>query len=199
MPGHWLDWIIITVVGLSVLTGLFRGFVKELIALGVWILAIWLAFKYSTLLDPWLQLYIHDKTARTAAAFISILVATLIVGGLFNALLSFILKRSGLSGTDRLLGMGFGFMRGVFIVGLLILGVKITSLPHEDYSRDSRLYAKFDPLVNWLSSFMPEFINKVKALDATTLPTVGNILPTLSTDTATAASSTASGASSPSS
>lgn len=165
MPWNWLDYAIIAVVGLSVITGLFRGFVKELIALCIWILAIWLAFTYTPLLDPWLQHYIQDKTARTAVAFIGILLVTIIVGGLFNALLSFILRRSGLSGTDRLLGMGFGFIRGVFIVALLMLVIKMTSVPYQEYAKESTLSAKFDPLVSWLYGHMPDFIQHVKEFD----------------------------------
>jgi len=162
---HWVDLSIIAIIALSVFTGLVRGFVKELIALCVWALAIWLAYTYSPLLDPWLQRYIEDKTARTVAEFVIILVATLLAGGLFNALLSTIMKRSGLSGTDRILGMGFGFVRGVFIVGLILTVVKMTSLPHDEYSKDSILYTRFDPLVQWLDSKMPDIIKQAKTMD----------------------------------
>ena len=165
MQWHWLDYAIIAVIGLSVITGLFRGFIKELIALCVWILAIWLALTYSSELDSWLLPYIQDKTARTAVAFVAILLATIIIGGLFNALLSFILRRSGLSGTDRLLGMGFGFVRGVFIVSLIMLVVKMSSVSHQEYTSKSTLYAKFDPLVNGLYGYMPELIKHVGAFD----------------------------------
>lgn len=165
MQLHWVDLVIVGIIALSVLTGLIRGFVKELIALLVWILAIWIAFNYSQSLDPWLQKYIQDKTARTVTGFILILVATLIAGGIVNALLSFILKKSGLSGTDRILGMGFGFIRGVFIVALIMVVIKMTSMPYEQYASNSRLYAKFDPAVNWLYGLMPEFIKKVKVFD----------------------------------
>ena len=165
MTLQWVDIAIVTVICLSVLTGLFRGFVKELISLCTWILAIWLGFHYSECLDPWLLSYIQDKTARTAVAFIIILFAVLLVGGIVNAMLSFILKRVGLSGTDRVLGMGFGFLRGFFIVALIMLAVKMTSLPYEQYSKNSSLYARFDPLVTWLYGHMPEFIKQVKTVD----------------------------------
>lgn len=165
MAWHWVDYCILGIIGLSVLTGIFRGFVKELIALCVWILAIWLAFNYSQHLDPLLTPYIHDKTVRTSVSFIAVLIGTLIIGGLFNAFLSFVLKRSGLSGTDRLLGVGFGFVRGVFIVALVMLVLKMTSLPYQEYSKESKLYAKFDPIVSWLSSYMPDFIKQVKVFD----------------------------------
>ena len=161
----WVDLVIIAIIALSVITGLIRGFVKELVAVCVWILAIWLALNYSQALDPWLQNYIQDKTARSVVGFIAILLGTLIAGGITNAILGFIMKRTGLSGTDRILGMGFGFVRGVFIVALIMLVIKMTSLPYQQYSSNSVLYAKFDPVVNWLYGMMPNFINQVKMLD----------------------------------
>lgn len=167
MQLQWVDIGIISIIGLSVLTGLFRGFVKELVALCVWILAIWLGFNYSQSLDPWLQSYIEEQSARTAIAFIIIMFATLLVGGIINATLSFILKRAGLSGTDRTLGMGFGFLRGVFIVALIMVAVKMTSLPYQEYSTKSQLYARFDPVVALLYEHLPEFIKQVKAVDKT--------------------------------
>lgn len=162
---HWVDYIIIGVIGLSVITGMFRGFVKELISLTVWVLAIWAAIKFSNCLDPWIEPYIHDKTARLAVGFVLVLLGVLIAGGLVNALISFILHRSGLSGTDRLLGMGFGFIRGVFIVSLIMLVIKMSSLPYDEYSKESRLYSKFDPVVTWLYGMMPEFIKQAKVFD----------------------------------
>ncbi|CEG56696.1 CvpA family protein [Legionella fallonii] len=167
MQLQWIDIAIIAVIGLSVLTGLFRGFVKELVALCVWVLAIWLAFNYSQSLDPWLSSYIKEASARTAVGFIIILFATLLVGGVVNALLSFILKRAGLSGTDKTLGMLFGFIRGVFIIALIMLAVRMTSLPYQQYSKDSMLYARFDPVVDLLYAHLPEFIKQMKAVDKT--------------------------------
>lgn len=165
MSWQIIDIVIVTIIALSVVTGLLRGFVKELIALCVWILAIWLAFKYSANVSLWLQPYIKDKTARTAVAFVMILLGAIVAGGLCNAILSFILHRSGLSGTDRLLGMGFGFIRGVFIVALLMLVVKIADIPYQSYVDQSRLYARFNPLVDWLTGFMPGFIKQAKMYD----------------------------------
>ncbi len=167
MPWHWIDLAIIFVIALSVITGLFRGFVKELIALCAWVAAIGLGFKYSSLLSPWLAAYIQDASVRTAIGFIIILFAVLLVGGVINALLSFILKRSGLGGTDRVLGMGFGFIRGVFIVALLMAAIKLTSLPYQQYEKDSKLYAKFDPVVTVIYGYLPGFVKQVKTVDNT--------------------------------
>ena len=162
---HTLDYVILAIVGLSLLTGLFRGFVKELIALCVWVLAIWLGLTYSSVVDPWLKPYIDDHTVRTVLGFVIILLSTLLMGALVNALLSFILHRAGLSGTDRLLGMIFGFIRGVFIVALLMVVVNMTSLTKEKYITESVLYGAFDPLVHWLSTLTPDFIRHAKIFD----------------------------------
>jgi len=166
MTFHTIDYIILTVVGLSVLTGLFRGFVKELIALCVWVLAIWLGFTYMHSLDPWLKPYIDDDSVRVAVGFIIILLSTLLMGAIVNAVLSFVLHRTGLSGTDRLLGMVFGFVRGIFIVALVIMLLNMTSMAKkEDFTNKSVLYSEFNPLVNWISSFMPDFIKRATIFD----------------------------------
>lgn len=153
---NWMDYAIIAVVGLSVITGIFRGFVKESIALLVWVIAIWLGMTYYTTFDPWLVPYIHDRTLRIAVAFIAIVLLALIAGSLFNAMIGMIIKRSGLSRTDRLLGMIFGFVRGIFIVALMLLVVKFNPMP--EYTQTSYLYGEFDPIVNWLYKLIPDSI-----------------------------------------
>lgn len=163
---YWLDYAIVGVIGLSIITGMFRGFVKELIALGVWVLAIWLASTYSQHVCVWVRPYIADKTACIVVSFVAILVGTLISGAIVNTIISLLLHRSGLSGIDRLLGMGFGFVRGIFIVALLMLVVKMTSLPSDEYRSKSRLYARFDPLVNWIYGYTPDVIKQIAMFDS---------------------------------
>lgn len=165
MDLNWIDISILLVIGLSVITGLLRGFVKEVIALCTWILALWLAYSYSESVEYFLKPYIDDEAARSIIAFIAVLLATLLAGAIVNALLSFILKRSGIGGTDRLLGMGFGFVRGVLIVSLIMMAVKMTSLPYEKFSAESKVYSKFDPIVNSLYVYMPGFIKKLGEID----------------------------------
>ncbi len=165
MALYWVDAAISAVIGLSVFTGMFRGFVKELISLGVWVLAFWCAITYSHIAAAWFQPYVADKTACTAIGFVIILVLTLILGAVVNGIVSHVLHRSGLSGIDRMLGMGFGFVRGVFIVALIMMVFKMTSLPVEEYRSHSVLYAKFDPLVDRLYTYTPDVIKKMAKFD----------------------------------
>ncbi len=162
---HWLDYVIAGIIAISVLTGLVRGFVKELIALCVWIVAGWLSFVYAKPVAQWLGTYIQDQSARVVLAYVVIIVGTLIVGGVVNTVFSFIVNRSGLSGTDRLLGLGFGFARGVLVVALIMVVIKISSMPEEEYQEKSLMYAKFNPLVNWMYHYAPDIIKHVEKLE----------------------------------
>lgn len=167
MTVSWVDMAIAGVVILSMITGLFRGFVKESVALCVWIFAFWFAFNYGECLDPWISPYVHDKTVKIVVEFILILFASFIFGGILNGFIGFLMRRSGLSGTDRLFGMGFGFARGVFIVAILLLGISMTGVTVSEYTQNTILYSKMEPLVNWLRGYVPEFIKKVQLFDKT--------------------------------
>lgn len=161
MDMNWIDLAIIVIVGISMLTGLFRGLVKEVIALITWIVAIWLAMHYTDSFSNILTPYIKDQKIRSAMTFIDITLSVLIVGAILNAILSFIFKRAGMSGTDRLFGLGFGFLRGVLIIGLVMMIVDMTSLPVKEYRHDSVLYSKFDPLELFLKEHMSDYIQQV--------------------------------------
>jgi membrane protein required for colicin V production len=161
-----IDGFIVGIIGLSIVTGLVRGFVKELVALSIWVLAIWLGYTYCEDIGAYLKPYISSESAQLASGFVIILLVTVIVGSFFNALLSFIMKSTGLTGTDRLLGMGFGFIRGVFIVSLLILVVKMTAiLPKDEFIDKSYLYTKFTPIVDWMYNLSPDFVAQMKVLE----------------------------------
>ena len=165
MGMHWLDLVIIGVISLSILTGVIRGFIKELIALCIWVLAIWMGYQYAPLLDPYLNSWISDKSIRFIVGFVIIMVSTLITGGIFNAVLGILMKKSGLSGTDRILGIVFGFARGFFIVTLGLLVLQMTSLSREEQTKDSRLMVMFQPSVQWISARVPSILAKMRTLD----------------------------------
>lgn len=165
MGMHWLDIGIIAIVALSVITGLVRGFVKELVALLVWVIALWMGYQYSSILDSHLSGWIADKKFRYLAGFVIIMLSVLVAGGIFNAIFGLIMKKSGLSSVDRILGMGFGFARGVFIASLGLVVLQMTSLSREDQVKDSRLMVALNPMVNWMSLKVPLLMTQIKRLD----------------------------------
>jgi membrane protein required for colicin V production len=166
MQYQWVDIILIIVIGLSTITGLLRGFVKEFIALGVWILAVWAGYNYSGSLNPYLQPYIQDQSVRTIVGFIVVVLGVLIAGGIANMILGLFLKGSGLGAMDKVLGGMFGFGRGVFILSLIFAVLSMTSLPYQQYVQGSRVYAQLQPVISWVSGYLPGLLNRVKNVTA---------------------------------
>lgn len=150
------DYIILAVVAVSILISLVRGFVKELISLVIWILGFWVAIKFYHALATVFEHYIANSAIRHITSFTVIFLAVLILGALFNYLLSFIIIKTGLSGTDRLLGMIFGFARGVLLVAMLLLLISSTSFIEDAWWKQSILIPHFHGLLAWLKSFLPE-------------------------------------------
>ena len=144
------DTIILGIIGVSVLISIMRGFVKEAMSLVIWILAIWVAVSYYSPLDAKLINSIESPSVRVVTAFAILFVGTLVVGAIINRVLSVVVKQSGLSGTDRMLGIFFGTARGLLIIGVLVLLAKETELPRENWWKESNFLGHFQELAGWL-------------------------------------------------
>lgn len=157
----WPDYAIVGILVLSVLVGLWRGFIKEVFALAVWIAALWLAFHFSGALAEMLAEAITLPSARTGLAFTGIFVAVLLVGGLLTFLLGKLVETTGLSGTDRLLGAVFGAVRGLALVLLIILVAGFTPLPRDAWWSESRSIQALLPVAEWVAGFLPESVSEL--------------------------------------
>jgi membrane protein required for colicin V production len=145
------DWIIVVIVTISVLISLLRGFVREALSLLVWIVAFVVAFFFSERLAPLLDGVIQVPSLRYLAAFAILFVCTLIVGSLVNFLLAQLIRMTGLSAIDRLLGTLFGFSRGVLLVLLVLIFLpKILPPVQQDaWWQKSQLIPRILVLENW--------------------------------------------------
>ncbi len=151
----WIDYAIAGIIAISAVAGLVRGFIKEAFALLTWIVAIWVGMQYSRDLAPILQNAISYPSARIAAAFAILFFATLILGGLINFLLSQLVEKTGLTGSDRLVGMGFGIVRGAILVAVLVMLAGLTPLPEDPWWKQSVLIPPFQSLAVWLKDHIP--------------------------------------------
>lgn len=158
---NWADIGIISILVLSGLISLMRGFVREAISLATWIVAAWVAICFAPLLAEYLVKYVHTPSLRTVAAFVILFIVVLIVGGLINAVFSQLVEKTGLSSTDRLLGFIFGVARGVLLVGVLVLLGNISGLNQDPWWSGSQLIPQFQGLAQWLQSFVPTQIHNL--------------------------------------
>ncbi|MCW8344875.1 CvpA family protein [Vibrio sp. ZSDZ65] len=140
---NWLDFVILGVIGLSALISLVRGFAKEAMSLVIWFGAFFIASQYYAKLAVYFS-NIEDEMFRNGAAIAALFVATLIVGALINYVLGQLVQKTGLSGTDRVLGVVFGALRGVLIVSAVLFFVDtFTTLNSSEWWENSQLMPHF--------------------------------------------------------
>jgi membrane protein required for colicin V production len=151
----WVDYAILTIIVISALISIWRGFVKEVLSLIGWILAFWVAFSFVHTGAQWLKGYISVPSVRLAVAFTVLFVVTLLVAGVVNFLLGKLVSATGLSGTDRMLGVFFGIGRGAAIVAVLVLLAGTTPLPRDPWWKQSLLIGHFQQMALWARGFLP--------------------------------------------
>jgi len=152
---NWIDIIILGILLVSALISLVRGFVREALSLVVWVGAFWVAITYSPMLEAQFAEHINTPSLRLALSFFLLFLATLVAGGVVNFLIGQLVDRTGLSGTDRVLGMVFGAARGVAVVAALVLLAGLTPLPKDPWWQASTLLPHFQMLALWLRDFLP--------------------------------------------
>ncbi|MCB1668535.1 MAG: CvpA family protein [Porticoccaceae bacterium] len=162
---NWADWAILSVLGLSALISVIRGFVKEAVSLLIWVAAAVVASVFYERLAVWLVDLIDPASLRLLVSWVGLFVAVLIVGGLVNFLLGHLVKATGLSGTDRLLGLLFGVARGLIIVmAVLILLPGILPVQQDDWWQQSVLIPEFLRFESWARDIGSSFVNFFKQL-----------------------------------
>ncbi|MEO8999420.1 MAG: CvpA family protein [Rhodanobacter sp.] len=152
---NWTDGIILGVLALSVLIGLFRGLVSEVLSLVIWIAAFWVAWTFGPVVSAQLEHTISLPSLRYCVGYGVCFVAVLIVGALLRFAMRRLIWSTGLSGIDRLLGMLFGFVRGVLIVTLLVFLVGLTGFTRDAWWQQSVLLPQFQGAAAWLGQNVP--------------------------------------------
>ncbi|MBI2800530.1 MAG: CvpA family protein [Gammaproteobacteria bacterium] len=152
---NWIDIFILSVLGISAVLSLFRGLVREVLSLVAWVVAGWVAFKFAGPVSAHFAGAVSLPSVRMAVAFGLLLLGVLLVFGVFNFLLGKLIDSTGLSGTDRLLGMFFGLARGIAIVTVLVALAGLTPVPRDPWWKESRLLDHFEQLARYAVHWLP--------------------------------------------
>ena len=151
----WIDYAIVGLIGISLVIGLIRGFVKEAFSLAMWGVAIWVGLNFSREFSGFLVSVVSLPSALIAAAFAILFLITLMLGGLIGLLLGELVKRTGLTGSDRFAGMLFGIIRGMVVVAVCVMLAGLTPLPEDSWWKESVLIPPFQSLAMWLRDQIP--------------------------------------------
>lgn len=149
------DYAVLTVLSLSVLLGLWRGVVSEILALAAWVAAFFAARAGAAELAGWLSGQIAEPGTRLAVAYVLVFVGVLIVFAIARMLISLMLKAVGLGLLDRLLGAAFGVLRGILVVLMAVMVAGMTPLPKADWWRDSTLAPPLETAVIAAKPWLP--------------------------------------------
>jgi membrane protein required for colicin V production len=176
---NWFDITIISVVCASTLFAVLRGFVKSIFSLFTWIAASVVAIPLYPHVLPMVMPHVHsDKVAMAIASF-----GTFSVLFIIFAITSYkmVHMMDGFRGgiIDRLLGLGFGFARGVVIVCFVFFSINMTSemlhfgsesRPGPEWFASAKTYSELKRTTARVFAMLPEdvptrivqYVNKFK-------------------------------------
>ena len=133
------DYLIIATVVISGTVGLLRGLLREVIALMTWIVAAFVAWHFAGVLEPHLGGLLKEDGVRPWVARLIIFLVVLLVGHALGVLIGHFVRLSLLTGVDRFLGLLFGLLRGVVIVGAAVIICETVRLDGESWWHESAL------------------------------------------------------------
>lgn len=148
------DYVIVAVVGVSVVLGLVRGFIREAVALASWLLGVWLAWHHSSFLYPWLGGTLDSPEQKAWVARGIVLLLTLLAGAGIGALLAWVTRTAaGLGAVDRLLGLLFGFTRGAIVVGFGVMLGHVLQFDREPWWQRATLMPYAEYVGGWVEGY----------------------------------------------
>lgn len=123
-----VDYALLTLLAVSVLVGILRGLVFELMSIVGWVLAWLVASHGGELIGDVLHIAQPGGVVRSVAGFVIGFAGTLLVCGIGARLLKLLISATPLTIPDRVLGGGFGLLRGGLLLLLLVSLVGVTPL-----------------------------------------------------------------------
>jgi membrane protein required for colicin V production len=153
-----IDYAILAVLGFSAIAGALRGFLREALGFATWIIALWMAWKHSDVVSPYLGGALAAEPLRLWAARGLMLFAVLAAGTLVAVLVSQMVRVSLFSGFDRFLGFAFGVLRAFVILGLLAMLAGRLQLDREPWWKASTLV----PYVEWAGQLVSGLVGDAK-------------------------------------
>ncbi len=142
-----VDWILLAVLGLSLLLGMWRGIIQEVLSLVGWVAAFYVSQMYAPMAAAWLPMEGSSQMLRYAAGFVVVFIAVLIGTALVSWVIKKLVSAVGLGPLDRLLGSVFGLMRGVVILLAVTVFVGMTPM------RDTEAWKQAQG-TKWLQQFL---------------------------------------------
>ena len=156
------DWGIVFLLMVSTLVSIWRGFSREAISLLGWIISFVIANLYAGTAAISLESVIDNAMARLLVSWLLIFIVVLLTTTFFSKIFSKVVFAVGLGFLDRLLGIVFGFARGVIIAMVIVfLGREVSPVMFKDVLSQSKLVRSTEMLVDWSLGLLGTDINNL--------------------------------------
>lgn len=142
------DVFVIVTVGIFALSGALRGFLREAVGTVAWIIGLFAAWHLGGYLEPHLGGLLAQATVRTWAARAIIVVVVLFLGAASGTVAAHYVRLSLSVGLDGLLGLSFGVLRGLLLIGVLVLLGQLLQLDGERWWHRSALIPYGEAVAN---------------------------------------------------
>ena len=155
-----LDIIVLVVIGISILLGVIKGLVREVLSLAAWVMAFLAANLAAPEAAQLLPEGMASQEIRLLAGFAVVFVVVLIGLSVLAMMASKLIKIAGLGMADRMLGGVFGLVRGALVVTILVLLAGLTSLPRQPVWRNAFLAPKLEASAGYVKTWLPAELSK---------------------------------------
>ncbi|HEY9092080.1 CvpA family protein [Parasphingorhabdus sp.] len=162
-----LDIFVLLLMGGAAIFGFLRGFVQEILALIAWVMIIFAIRFLHEPVTEFLTEPIGTEGGASVLAFCSLFIVTYALGRWIARAIGQRTRKSVLGPIDRVLGFGFGMIKGLiaatlaYLLAILVFdSIYGASEPRPEWIADSRTY----PLLNASSEALVEFVNEGRAM-----------------------------------
>lgn len=171
-----IDILIVVALAISVVVGIFRGFVKEAISIAALLFAIWAALYFGPSVGDISQGWLSSEELQMWFGRVLIFSVVLAIGGLLGWGISKLVRLSVLSGVDRLMGSAFGALRGILLVALFVIGGQFAGFDNDEWWLGSRLIPHVEVVADWIKVMAPQGLELITPDEAAkALPVDGPI------------------------
>lgn len=167
----WVDYCIIVVALISIITGVLRGFVKEVLSIIVWIAAVIFTWLCHGIAEDALKVHISNPALASAAGYAATFLLGLLIGAIISSLMVEAVRNSRFASADKTLGAGFGLVRALLLVALFVMVAGNMGSKHDKWWNASLIVPPMQPLADGVEKLFPEsWLEKIRPAPISTKP-----------------------------
>jgi membrane protein required for colicin V production len=153
------DFVLLAILAISIVLGLLRGLLKEVLSLVAYASAFLAAIWWGPSVSDWSAQWITQAFVSMTLSYLAVFIAVLLSIGFINMTLATLLSKTGLTPADHGLGAMFGLARGVLFVLLLVILAGYTPLPEEPWWKNAMFSKQVVGVVQQIKLKLPPPVN----------------------------------------